>query len=266
VIFPNSEREIRIPVQQLRAPEDHTRTMIRFADTDRMIIGKQLLNSVERLVMNLDTGQVGIERKRSRIPALRSLVRFVPLFGRPELVFGENGGLSIQMARERGQGLILSSVSRNGRVIEFLKFPPEKADRLNVVVLSHRPLAFADCMRVGKAGVLSIPLQEPNQLDETGYRIVVSESSLRLLIVFEEPPLPRMADLDLPSPKDNMVSTPKRGEESECPICLTRFMRGDKLQSFRRCSHLFHRECLQNWLEEGHLNCPLCRCVVHYKV
>ncbi|KAL8538052.1 hypothetical protein ACS0TY_000130 [Phlomoides rotata] len=55
----------------------------------------------------------------------------------------------------------------------------------------------------------------------------------------------------------------KHEDESEqlkvCTICLE-FIDGDhEIRELCNCSHLFHRECLDTWIDEGQVSCPLCR-------
>ncbi|CAM0904413.1 unnamed protein product [Alopecurus aequalis] len=44
----------------------------------------------------------------------------------------------------------------------------------------------------------------------------------------------------------------------ECAVCLTEFEEGDDLRLLPHCSHAFHPECIDPWLE-GRVTCPLCR-------
>jgi len=50
-----------------------------------------------------------------------------------------------------------------------------------------------------------------------------------------------------------------------CPICLSVFEIGEKLINGRRCQHLFHYTCLEEWLVNSNeigsskMTCPLCR-------
>ncbi|XP_027368516.1 RING-H2 finger protein ATL66-like [Abrus precatorius] len=47
-------------------------------------------------------------------------------------------------------------------------------------------------------------------------------------------------------------------EETECCICLSAFVDGEKLKVLPGCDHSFHCECVDKWLV-NHSNCPLCR-------
>ena len=45
--------------------------------------------------------------------------------------------------------------------------------------------------------------------------------------------------------------------ELECVICITNYELNDKVRKIH-CGHMFHEECLRDWLKEHH-TCPLCR-------
>lgn len=55
----------------------------------------------------------------------------------------------------------------------------------------------------------------------------------------------------------------KHGEESEqlkvCTICLECIDGNHEIRELCNCRHLFHRECLDTWIDEGQVSCPLCR-------
>ncbi|OWM80978.1 RING-H2 finger protein ATL54 [Punica granatum] len=47
-------------------------------------------------------------------------------------------------------------------------------------------------------------------------------------------------------------------EGSECSVCLNDFHEGETLRLLPKCSHAFHIQCIDTWLQ-SHTNCPLCR-------
>ncbi|CAM9001797.1 unnamed protein product [Rhodiola kirilowii] len=47
-------------------------------------------------------------------------------------------------------------------------------------------------------------------------------------------------------------------ESSDCSVCLTKFEEGDKIRKLK-CKHIFHKDCLDRWLEQEFATCPLCR-------
>ncbi|KAL1556429.1 putative E3 ubiquitin-protein ligase XERICO [Salvia divinorum] len=49
------------------------------------------------------------------------------------------------------------------------------------------------------------------------------------------------------------------GGEKGCSICLECIEGRDEIRELCNCRHLFHRECLDTWIDEGRVTCPLCR-------
>lgn len=47
-------------------------------------------------------------------------------------------------------------------------------------------------------------------------------------------------------------------KEECCPVCLTAFEEDDNLRLLPHCSHVFHPECIDPWLQARE-TCPLCR-------
>ncbi|GLT74208.1 hypothetical protein SLA2020_460190 [Shorea laevis] len=56
-----------------------------------------------------------------------------------------------------------------------------------------------------------------------------------------------------------------------CAVCLGRLVEGDEVRELRNCCHVFHRECIDRWVDHdhdhdhhhhednNHKTCPLCR-------
>lgn len=44
----------------------------------------------------------------------------------------------------------------------------------------------------------------------------------------------------------------------ECAVCLCKFEEGVEIRQLP-CCHLFHRSCLDKWLDHQQITCPLCR-------
>ncbi|KAK4748717.1 hypothetical protein SAY87_015303 [Trapa incisa] len=44
-----------------------------------------------------------------------------------------------------------------------------------------------------------------------------------------------------------------------CAICLVGVEERDEIQELQNCCHVFHRQCLDCWVDLGHVTCPLCR-------
>lgn len=48
------------------------------------------------------------------------------------------------------------------------------------------------------------------------------------------------------------------GLDSECVICLSEFIAGEKVRVLPKCNHGFHVRCIDRWLN-SHSSCPTCR-------
>mmetsp|Transcript_4457 Transcript_4457/g.6601 ORF Transcript_4457/g.6601 Transcript_4457/m.6601 type:complete len:109 (-) Transcript_4457:24-350(-) len=48
--------------------------------------------------------------------------------------------------------------------------------------------------------------------------------------------------------------------ENSCKICLQEYSEDDELTNLK-CDprHVFHSECINRWIQEGHDDCPFCR-------
>ncbi|KAL8999110.1 MAG: hypothetical protein Q9169_001998 [Polycauliona sp. 2 TL-2023] len=44
-----------------------------------------------------------------------------------------------------------------------------------------------------------------------------------------------------------------------CLVCLCDYEVGEEVRRLTKCDHLFHRECIDQWLTTGRNSCPLCR-------
>ncbi|CAN6231050.1 unnamed protein product [Urochloa humidicola] len=48
------------------------------------------------------------------------------------------------------------------------------------------------------------------------------------------------------------------GAGAMCAVCLEDVQRGESVRRMPACGHVFHKECVDMWLE-SHATCPLCR-------
>ncbi|KAE8144079.1 hypothetical protein BDV38DRAFT_232787 [Aspergillus pseudotamarii] len=44
-----------------------------------------------------------------------------------------------------------------------------------------------------------------------------------------------------------------------CLICLSDYEAAEELRQLTKCAHIFHRDCIDQWLTTGRNSCPLCR-------
>ncbi|KAG6410375.1 hypothetical protein SASPL_128433 [Salvia splendens] len=45
---------------------------------------------------------------------------------------------------------------------------------------------------------------------------------------------------------------------SDCVVCLNRFEDGEPVRKLA-CRHVFHKDCIDGWLDQLNFSCPLCR-------
>ncbi|CAJ1857010.1 unnamed protein product [Sphenostylis stenocarpa] len=54
------------------------------------------------------------------------------------------------------------------------------------------------------------------------------------------------------------LSKAEQGGAAECRVCLCELEEGEKVRKLQ-CHHMFHRDCLDKWLQQYWATCPLCR-------
>ncbi|CAO2819100.1 unnamed protein product [Amaranthus hypochondriacus] len=45
----------------------------------------------------------------------------------------------------------------------------------------------------------------------------------------------------------------------QCAICLNEFRDYEEIRRLRNCSHIFHKGCVDRWMDDDQISCPLCR-------
>ncbi|KAJ4901766.1 RING-H2 finger protein ATL16 [Raphanus sativus] len=63
---------------------------------------------------------------------------------------------------------------------------------------------------------------------------------------------------DVDGPNDSVFTEGEENTSHECSVCLNEFQEEEKLRVIPNCSHLFHIDCIDIWLQNN-ANCPLCR-------
>merc|ERR1711915_321866 len=49
------------------------------------------------------------------------------------------------------------------------------------------------------------------------------------------------------------------GDVPVCTVCLSSFEEEDEVRELRNCHHIFHRNCLDKWVDHSQTTCPVCR-------
>lgn len=56
---------------------------------------------------------------------------------------------------------------------------------------------------------------------------------------------------------DNLTIYNKNDLENDCHICLDKLLNNCNI--ILKCNHIFHKECLKEWLTKNSTKCPMCR-------
>ncbi|XP_021292296.1 E3 ubiquitin-protein ligase RHA2B-like [Herrania umbratica] len=48
-----------------------------------------------------------------------------------------------------------------------------------------------------------------------------------------------------------------------CTVCLDSMEKSEEIRALCKCCHVFHKECLDTWVNEGQVTCPLCRSTLY---
>jgi hypothetical protein len=49
--------------------------------------------------------------------------------------------------------------------------------------------------------------------------------------------------------------------ETVCPICIDNFKENEFYRTLK-CSHSFHKRCIDHWFRKDHSDCPMCRTII----
>ncbi|KAL5752495.1 hypothetical protein ACOSQ2_023002 [Xanthoceras sorbifolium] len=59
----------------------------------------------------------------------------------------------------------------------------------------------------------------------------------------------------MPWPSSSTMSS----ESEICTICLDEYVQEDIVRVLPRCRHMFHKDCIDQWLLKRSFRCPICR-------
>lgn len=155
----------------------------------------------------------------------------------------------------------LAPVTQDGKFRNLNKY---QRRAILEVLFSSQPVSESTCQ--------AAPLQSSDSCNEGNGE----EENMKMGVAHDELCLPVLEDkagetvkneeMGIPhppvaspaSPDDVNEVTDDTTEEAVCPICLCSYEEGELLVSSKHCSHLFHKECILEWLEK-HEHCPCCR-------
>lgn len=78
---------------------------------------------------------------------------------------------------------------------------------------------------------------------------------------FWSPPSALLIQEALPVVRYEEIATAAEGKYvgGGCAVCLYEFEAAEEVRRLSNCRHVFHRGCLDRWLEHEQCTCPLCR-------
>ena len=50
-----------------------------------------------------------------------------------------------------------------------------------------------------------------------------------------------------------------RQDDGQCDVCFNRIGESQEVRELGNCCHVFHKECIDIWMDQGQGTCPLCR-------
>ncbi|WOG81263.1 hypothetical protein DCAR_0100408 [Daucus carota subsp. sativus] len=78
-------------------------------------------------------------------------------------------------------------------------------------------------------------------------RLKTRHEKTPLLAVLTRELLPVVKYSELVNPPEN------------CAVCLHEFSDSEEIRKLTNCRHVFHRECVDRWMDHEQKTCPLCR-------
>ncbi|CAL5001484.1 unnamed protein product [Urochloa decumbens] len=127
---------------------------------------------------------------------------------------------------------------------------PAPKDSLMGFVLYNTAVSVAILAGLVRAALVFLGLAAPSPWEGLGaddHRPVVSSAA---------PSGPSLADRFRSRFRPSRFGRRRGG--ADCRVCLARF-EAESVVNRLPCGHLFHRACLETWLDYDHATCPLCR-------
>jgi hypothetical protein len=232
-------------------------------DSDRVVIGRQLLGSVDTIILDDSENSIGFILGEGVSTELAIVDPLIPMFS-PDVTVGRFGHdldvLYIAAFETRSIFDSFVLVSRTPRVlnaeVEVLQFLP-----VSSVIgppFSHMTEVEGSWVLAGNPRIdvdkLLIRFEKPEKR-HTVY-LELKSSGMYIWMIEDEVHAVRIDQLGLPD------AAPQIGPvlpDFNCGICQDPIEAGHEVQPMQRCMHCFHLDCIRHWLENYQLSCPLCR-------
>ena len=274
--------EIRISTEKLINHRIRSRdrrlceARVSVASVDRITIGRQLLETIEWIVLDNVANQISVKPlSLNRASGLEDVFvdpqPMIPIVSpdvlasqtldetefhidlqksQDSLVDGfflwQNSPSAIELS---GESQIRMSIFNFVHILGEMSGGPETPWSHSYSghwTLSQNPVVYDDGVRISfdasPTGTVVL------RYNKYGAKLIILHGGESLRIPFE--------DLHLPQPfqvAEGMELT------DSCLVCLLQIRAGETAQSMRDCAHVYHLDCIRKWLETGTQSCPLCR-------
>ncbi|XP_047072244.1 probable E3 ubiquitin-protein ligase XERICO [Lolium rigidum] len=131
---------------------------------------------------------------------------------------------------------------------------PAPKDNLFIFLLYNTAVSIAVLSDLVRAAMAFVGLPVPPAWGEDDDQPLAIPSSSPA----RAPAGPTLADRFRTSFTPALFGRGRRGGAPDCRVCLARF-EPESVVNRLPCGHLFHRACLETWLDYDHATCPLCR-------
>lgn len=107
-----------------------------------------------------------------------------------------------------------------------------------------------------------LPPPPPAASESSGHVLILDGSSSPTLVPLHV--LTSLIKQKLPVTEFSKFLERSKGSEEEkegieCCVCLNRIEGREIIRETSNCGHIFHSQCLDRWVDQNQLTCPLCR-------
>jgi len=135
---------------------------------------------------------------------------------------------------------------------------PAPKDSLFTFLLYNTAVSIAILSDLVRAVMVFVGLPVPPAGEEGEDQPVASASAAAAAAASSFPAGPTLADRFRSSFTPALFGRRRASGSPDCRVCLARF-EPESVVNRLPCGHLFHRACLETWLDYDHATCPLCR-------
>ncbi|KAL6859052.1 hypothetical protein ACP4OV_018054 [Aristida adscensionis] len=137
---------------------------------------------------------------------------------------------------------------------------PAPKDSLLAYVLYNTAVSIAILAELARAALAFLGLPLPAALEDGGeeHQHPQLTAAAAAIAAAAATAGPTLADRFRSRFRPSRFGRRRAGASPDCRVCLAGF-EPESVVNRLPCGHLFHRACLETWLDYDHATCPLCR-------